>query len=147
MTLDARKVYLMDSVDCTKIGYATDPDTRLSSTQSGNPLPLRLAGVIETDHAPRLEEKLHQLLADYRCEKGGGTEWFDLPADIDEVLAETAYVSVYALKSSGRKATNLSRAPTPLPRFGVDYSETHGRPSGNSFTRPESRRTSYTPSA
>lgn len=54
MTLDARrKVYLMDSGEFTKIGYSTDPEARLSSAQSGNPQPMRLTGVIETNHAPR----------------------------------------------------------------------------------------------
>ncbi|MFC6964939.1 GIY-YIG nuclease family protein [Halocatena marina] len=114
MTLDARKVYLMDSGSVTKIGYATDPDARLSSAQSGNPQPLRLVGVIETDHALRLEEKLHRLLSDYRCEMGGGTEWFDLPPDIYEVLAETSYLSVYTLELLLRSEGHESEPENPL---------------------------------
>lgn len=98
MTLDSKKVYLMDSGSFTKIGYSADPDERLSSAQSGNPQPMSLAGVIETDHAPRLEEKLHDLLSAYRCEMGGGTEWFDLPEDIHDVLAETSYLSASTLE-------------------------------------------------
>lgn len=74
MTLDTKNVYLMDSGDFTKIGYSTDPQARLLSAQSGNPQAISLAGVIETNHAPRLEEKLHELLSDYRCEMGGGKE-------------------------------------------------------------------------
>ncbi len=92
MTLDARQVYLMDSGEFTKIGYSTDPEARLSSAQS-NPLPLKLAGVIETNHAPRLEGKLHEVLSDYRCEMGGGKEWFELPEEIHDVLAGTSYLS------------------------------------------------------
>lgn len=114
MTLDSRKVYLMDAGSFTKIGYSTDPEARLSSAQSGNPQPMRLTGVIETNHAPHLEEKLHELLSDYRCEMGGGKEWFDLPEDIHDVLAGTSYLSTYTLEVLQKSGVREPETEDPL---------------------------------
>lgn len=41
---------------------------------------------------------LHEVLSDYRCEMGGGKEWFELPEEIHHVLTETSYLSASTLQ-------------------------------------------------
>lgn len=68
-------VYLVECNGAYKIGIAKDLKARISSMQSGSPLPLTLIHSIQTPEMEILEAKLHNHFAHKRFELG---EWFDL---------------------------------------------------------------------
>jgi hypothetical protein len=134
---DDRKVYLMDVGEHTKIGYATDPESRRSVVQSHNHSPVTLSGTIETDDAPRLERTLHTRLSEYRCQTDGGGEWFSLPDDIHKELTQADYLSSITLsekptsqrseaRAKSRRDRRMKQLRTPIPGgtcIGSDCSE------------------------
>ena len=67
-----------------KIGISDNPDRRIGSIQTGCPVPIRIALVIETDQAAELERLLHRRYAG-RCIS---REWFALTADDLDYIAE-----------------------------------------------------------
>ena len=68
-------VYLMSTGTHTKVGKSNNPHKRLKELQTGNPLPIKLIGIIEcvtqTDTF-RLEKSIHGRLAD----RSAVGEWF-----------------------------------------------------------------------
>ena len=66
------------SESVVKIGYSSDPQTRLRSLQTGYPLPLRVYHTVSVaeDRARQLERKVHHELGIYRT-RG---EWFCVSA-------------------------------------------------------------------
>ncbi len=65
----------MGSTDYYKVGSTRDNDTmetRLSELQTGNPMPLKFASIIEDDMYRSVETRTHRKLNDYRMMG----EWF-----------------------------------------------------------------------
>jgi len=88
--LQANRIYLIrvEDTDYYKVGHPQNPHSRISDLQTGNPRKLiYLCSVQENESTD--EKKVHQHLADYRVELGGGTEWFKIPEGEMEVVYET----------------------------------------------------------
>lgn len=82
MVVDRKFEYVSDHADCYKIGVAEEPESRLSSMQSGTPNELRLVTTIESDDASSVESDLHSLYS-HRHMRG---EWFNiLPNDVNSL--------------------------------------------------------------
>lgn len=82
-----KKVYLMECNGYTKIGISKDPERRRSQFQSGNPTPIRIVNVIETDVPNIVERILHEAFEDHKT--ATDREWFDLPESIQSELSKT----------------------------------------------------------
>lgn len=72
-------VYIMynpaDALGLMKIGNAVDPDARLRTFRTSNPLIVLFTSFASTDYI-RDEGRIHALLAAYRVTHRGGREWF-----------------------------------------------------------------------
>lgn len=63
--------------DYYKIGGSTDPNTRLSKLQTGNPRQLEYVRLYASADCLQAENLAHNLVtATYSANLGGGTEWF-----------------------------------------------------------------------
>lgn len=99
-------VYLFWCEGFIKIGYADNPQHRLSCCQTGNPFEVRMIGVIPSSDPIALEEELHCEFEYYRV-RG---EWFNVPEDKVRPLILRALVSFEA---------NKANWPDDVPSCGV----------------------------
>jgi Meiotically up-regulated gene 113/Firmicute plasmid replication protein (RepL) len=85
-------IYLIACAEtnCCKIGYSSNPTSRLIQLQTGNPFPLELISVIEGDLT--LETKLHNQFVEFRLQG----EWFILNDSIKTFFGVTNSVTIYA---------------------------------------------------
>ena len=82
-------LYMIRAGDYLKIGYTTNLDKRLSSIQTGNPLPLSIECALECEtvgQAKMAEKKLHSR---YKRHRAVG-EWFLLP-HLDEMPVDVRF--------------------------------------------------------
>lgn len=84
-------VYLIkcDKTNTCKIGYASNPENRLSQLQTGNPFALELVGVVDGDIS--LERELHIKFDKYRI-KG---EWFEYSQEIKDFFDIDEFMMIY----------------------------------------------------
>ena len=66
------RIYFYTDGTAIKVGQSQDEERRGKELQTGNPRPLTLIGVIETQHVT--ERWIKSMLSEWRC--AGGTEWF-----------------------------------------------------------------------
>lgn len=106
MIIDRQRVYAIDADRWTKVGISTSPVRRLKEIQTNCPFPVTLSAVYASDNARVFETKLHDRFDEYRADRGGGSEWFELPDDIHAALAGSSFQRV------GSKDD-----PVPAPRW------------------------------
>ena len=70
-----------------KVGYTNDCDRRVGELQSGNPHELRCRYTWWVTNRNRAEKKAHEALDEQglRVNCGGGTEWFRVEDDLDDI--------------------------------------------------------------
>ena len=70
-----------------KVGYTNDCDRRVGELQSGNPHELRCRYTWWVTNRNRAERKAHEALDEQglRVNCGGGTEWFRVEDDLDDI--------------------------------------------------------------
>ena len=70
-----------------KVGYTNDCDRRVGELQSGNPHELRCRYTWWVTNRNRAEKKAHEALDEQglRVNFGGGTEWFRVEDDLDDI--------------------------------------------------------------
>src|SRR5262245_34698393 len=72
----------IDGQPIVKIGMTTrSVEDRLRQLRTGSPIQFEIAYSIETEDARDLERTLHRRFALRRVRRGGGTEYFAVPAD------------------------------------------------------------------
>jgi len=84
-------IYLIkcDKTNTCKIGYASNPENRLSQLQVGNPFSLEIVSIIDGDIP--LEKELHKKFDKYRL-KG---EWFEYCDDIKNFFDVDEFMRVH----------------------------------------------------
>ena len=75
-------VYLIKASGKYKIGISTNPDKRIESLQTANPSPISVVHIQYSHEYKRLEAELHEKYGEYRMQG----EWFDLPADLVDLV-------------------------------------------------------------
>ena len=70
-----------------KVGYTNDCDRRIGELQSGNPHELRCRYTFWVSNRHRAEQEAHDALDEQglRVNCGGGTEWFRVEDDLDDI--------------------------------------------------------------
>ena len=70
-----------------KVGYTNDCDRRVGELQSGNPHELQCRYTWWVTNRHRAERKAHEALdeRELRVNCGGGTEWFRVENDLDDI--------------------------------------------------------------
>lgn len=76
MPNDMNKIYLIKSLNegLYKIGVSKNPNKRLKEVQTGNPSPVEIVQLYETDNAYKIESTLHNRYSHYNTHG----EWFEL---------------------------------------------------------------------
>ena len=71
-----------------KVGLTTRPiDQRIAQLQTGTPFKLLLYKSIQTDNPAMTEKSIHSKLQNFKCDMGGGTEWFEMSeGQVDEFI-------------------------------------------------------------
>lgn len=108
-------VYLIKAghkkTDPVKIGYSKDPEDRLKSLQTGNPIKLQLYMKIKCNdeaHARRLERTLHEMLGTQNLRN----EWFRLKyTQIPTLLEKFANNEAYDQIEYTKNLTQYSSTP------------------------------------
>lgn len=77
-----------------KIGYSANPETRLSSLQTGTINPLKLVSVLPGDR--NKEKELHNTFKKFHI-KG---EWFKITPEIEKILKDTTNTVDFLVKKS-----------------------------------------------
>src|SRR5262249_39189103 len=124
-------VYILRSgeADCFKIGRTeNDVQDRIKHLSTGNPLPLTLFDVIETDHASKGEKFLHNRLQARRVRDGDAKEFFGLTPEImrDEIRLARDYIEndvprlAEVSKLAAEQCEDRWVAPTDVARAKVD---------------------------
>ena len=80
-------IYIIEEVDPKstdttnyKVGRAVNPRKRLFDLQTGNTRKLQILNPqTKVKNMREAENALHNALSSYRCQLGGGTEWFTVP--------------------------------------------------------------------
>lgn len=80
----------MSTTNFYKIGMSLDPETRLKTLQTGNPLLLTLLETQDVNDMRSTELTLHRYFESHRVLNSSVREWFDFGEDRDEVKAAFA---------------------------------------------------------